>query len=396
MIRSLGSYKNGAVRLLISGEYPERFINFCLNEKIYLWGVKKNNKQLIVWMYLKDFSKIRIISRKSKVKIKIIGRYGLPFLLKRLQKRKVLLSGAILFFLAIYCLSGFVWFIDIQGIKNIPQSQIENILKEEGLKIGVWRNAIDERKVEKKILLTTPTVAWVGIRFTGIKATVEVVEKATEFVESRNLGNLVASKTGVITDCIVLAGEKNINIGDKVKEGDILIKAINFGSKEGKNENIVQAEGIVKAKVQYESYGEAPLTKYVYSRSGKYDFSINLVINDKQVEIKKANLEKFPAYEVEHVIKNSNGWRNSWFTVELIINIYHELNVNLINFTQDEAKNMAIVQALSESKNFIPEDAIVIKRDATVLDSKNLNSIKVKMEIEAEEDIGKHIKYNED
>lgn len=389
MIRSFTVYNKGAVRLLVSGEQPERFINFCLTSGIALWGVKKRKDQLIVWIYASDFKNIRAAARKSKVRVKLLRRFGLPFLLKKLRRRKVLAMGAVFFVAAIYWLSGYVWFMEIQGLKSIPAGEVNQILEAEGLRVGARLEGIDEKAAEKRLMNDLPSVAWAGIRFQGTKVTVEIVEREGVFAEKTDSGDLVAGKDGVITECIVLSGEKAVDIGAQVKEGDVLIRSVPAGEA-----GPAGAEGIVKAKVRYESLGEAPLKQFLYERTGESDFAVKLFLNDWCISVKDAETSGFNAYEIEHKVKKTDGWRNSNFTVELNIDIYHELNVTVQEYSVDEAKRIAAVNAQAAAAEFVPRDAYVISREILSRESGDPNVVKAAALIETEEDIGRHIKYN--
>ena len=80
----------GYVRVEIEGYYIERFINICQNKKILIWNLKRENGvKLFCNIGIKDFKKLKIISRKTNCKIKIVKKKGIPFLLHRYKKRKI-------------------------------------------------------------------------------------------------------------------------------------------------------------------------------------------------------------------------------------------------------------------------------------------------------------------
>lgn len=403
MIRKFSCYIKGAIRLTVKGEYPERFINLCIAEHIYLWGVKKLDDCLIVWITPADFFRIRPIVRKSKMRVKVINYYGLPFLLKQLKKRKMLWCGAVGFIMAIYLLSSYIWFIDIIGIKSVSQAEIMDIVGRHGLYIGASQNEILVKEIEKEIILKVPEIAWVGVRFTGTRAIVEIVEKVMPAAEDKSAGDLVASKSGIVTECIPLAGEKMVKVGDQVKEGDVLIRGIvpnmqpASGSKpQSKAMETVKAQGIVKAIISYESYGEAERVQNTYALSGNEDFSVKLNFDGNIIKIRQADLDRFMAYEHDKIVKKLPWWRNSDFTVETIVDVYHELNVSTIEISKEDAKRLASLDALAESKSTIPEDAYVIEQSIDMLEGNQPNLVRVKLKIKTEEEIGKHIKYNKE
>ena len=92
-IKNLESYLNGYVNIYVEGYFIERFINMCRLQKIYLWNiVKKNDIYLTVNIGIKDFKKIRKTAKKTKCKVGINRKKGLPFFLHRYKKRKFFLD----------------------------------------------------------------------------------------------------------------------------------------------------------------------------------------------------------------------------------------------------------------------------------------------------------------
>ncbi len=390
MTHKISSYINGAVKIKVQGENQERFINLCISKQMQLWGVRKLEDSLFIWLSLHDFFHIRGAVRKAKVKVFVVNSYGLPFFFKRLKRRKILLYGAIVFLIAIYILSGYIWFIDIVGLKNIPQEKINRMIEANGLRIGASQDEIDTKNLEKEILLSVPDVAWVEIHFTGTRAVVEIVEKVVAPSEDKSPGDLIADKAGTITECITIMGESKVKVGDKVQVGDVLLKGI------GKNNEEIRAKGIVKAHVEYESFGESLLEEQHYTLTGNQKFGVKINFCGQMIELNQVNLADFPAFEHEVIVKSIPRWRNSDFVVETIIDVYHELEVDTIAIDEIEAKKIAMREALLENKLQIPPDAYVIAQDLTVIDTEDSNLIRVKLTIETEELIGMYNQYNKE
>ena len=83
------SYILGYLKISIEGYYIERFINICKNDKITIWNLKRNkNIKLTLNVRTSEFKKICKIARKTKCKVKIENKKGLPFLLHKYKKRK--------------------------------------------------------------------------------------------------------------------------------------------------------------------------------------------------------------------------------------------------------------------------------------------------------------------
>ena len=94
----------GSVTITVEGFFIERFLNICMNKKIFLQDLnKENNTYIRVKMYsveiekklktkntyirvkiLKsDFREIKHIARKTKCKVKIEKKSGMPFIINK-------------------------------------------------------------------------------------------------------------------------------------------------------------------------------------------------------------------------------------------------------------------------------------------------------------------------
>ena len=68
----------GYVKIRVWGFAPQRFINLCSNKGILLWNIEKQDDVYIMCVSLESFYRLRSIARKTKVRVVISERYGLP------------------------------------------------------------------------------------------------------------------------------------------------------------------------------------------------------------------------------------------------------------------------------------------------------------------------------
>lgn len=398
MMSKLANYLQGAVRIRVSGMMPEKLINLCVTQNISLWGITKHNDDLLVWMKLGDFFTIREMVRKSRTRITIVRRYGFPFTAKRFKRRKVLLIGPLIFFLALNILSSYVWFVDVMGLKNLSDSRIKEIAFQQGLKPGVLKSNINTKQIENEILIILPEVAWIGVNFVGTRAVIEIVEKTVPKQEDKSPANLIAAKDGVITEIIVLAGQTMLKKGDTVKKGDLLIQGIVPQAPEAPEatakppaapvpEQPIRAKGIVKARVWYESYGETELATAVHEPTGRQQLGVVLKIGSNEFVVKQPDLTQFALYEQEARHKKLPLWRNSGLIVESSIDVYHELDTRWLEITLEQARDAAKTKALDQLQRLIPQTAHILSRNVEVIKTAEANLVRVKVTIEAEEDI---------
>lgn len=397
----LANYVNGVVRIKISGVVPEKFINLCLVRGIFLWGITKHNDDVFASVRLPDFFRIRPLARASQNRISVCGYHGLPFTFKRIKRRKMLIAGAVLFFVLLNTLASYVWFVDVTGHKRLTDANIKSIARQYGLKPGVSRDGVNFKAIENEILLNLPEVAWVGINLTGTRAVIEVVEKTPPKQEDKSPANIMAVKDGVITEIIAIAGQAATKKGDTVKKGDILIKGLVVETPPAPvpgqpaiiavPAQYIRAHGIVKARVWYESYGEAGLIREVHQRTGRQSMAVGIKAKEHEFTLKRAPAQPFDNFETEVIHKKLQGWRNSDFTVESTINIFHEVVVNSYEITPEEARDGAKGKALQTIQDLIPENAQVLARNIEILKTAEPGLVRVKVTVETVEDIGQTI-----
>lgn len=399
MTLRIANYMNGVVRVRICGPVPEKLINLCLAQGIFLQGITKHNEEVLAYIRLPDFFRIRPLVRKSQSRVEVIGCHGFPFALKRLRRRKMLVAGAILFFVMLHVLTSYIWFVDVTGQSHFSGDEIKMIARQNGLKPGASKDRVNVREIENQILLQAPQVAWVGVSLTGTRAVIEVVEKTLPKQEDKSPADIVAAKAGIITEIIAIAGQAVVKPGDTVKKGDLLIKGVLAASppqppQPGQPPAVVEppqllrANGIIKARVWYESYGEAALVQEDWERTGRQTLGISLQIKEHHMALKQVPAQPYEHFETEAIHKKLAGWRNSDFTVESTINIFHEVAMKSREIGWEEARDLAKGKALQTVQESIPENAQVLTRAIETLHTAEAGLVRVKVSVETSEDIG--------
>mgnify|MGYP002292353300 CR=1 FL=1 len=84
-------YCRGYVRISVRGYAPERFMNLCANRAIVLWELNGHDGFYTMCISLSDFFKIRDIVHKTKTRVAVLEKRGLPFFLQ--AQKNVLARG---------------------------------------------------------------------------------------------------------------------------------------------------------------------------------------------------------------------------------------------------------------------------------------------------------------
>lgn len=219
----------GYVKIRVWGFAPERFINLCSNKNILLWEIEKREDTYTMCVSLRSFYQLRPIARKTKVRVVISERYGLPFFVPGMLRRKAFLAGLCLTVAFWMISSMFVWDIQVTGNYQVTDDVFFTFLEEEGVRTGMRRRDLNIGELEKQIRRKFSQVTWTSGRLDGTRLVIEIKENdmpiPVEIQEDAGTGkDLVAEYDGIITDMIVRCGVPKVGIGSEVKKGDVLVE----------------------------------------------------------------------------------------------------------------------------------------------------------------------------
>lgn len=219
----------GYVKIRVWGFAPQRFINLCSNKGILLWNIEKQEDVYTMCIGLRSFYELRPIARKTKVRVVISERYGLPFFVPGMLRRKAFLAGLFLA-VAFWLISSlFVWDIQVTGNYQVTDDVFYSFLEQEGIHTGMRRSELNIGELEKQIRRKFSQVTWTSGRLDGTRLVIEVKENDMSVPEvvkdaAGEGKDLVAECNGVITDMIVRCGVPKVSIGSEVAKGDILVE----------------------------------------------------------------------------------------------------------------------------------------------------------------------------
>lgn len=88
---------------------------------------------------IKEFRKLKEIAKKTKCRLKVNSKCGIPFLMNRYRKRKIFFVLLGLISVLMFFESRFVWNIEVQGLNRISEEEILESLANSGLKIRMFK-----------------------------------------------------------------------------------------------------------------------------------------------------------------------------------------------------------------------------------------------------------------
>ena len=378
-------YVSGYVNIVIEGYYIEQFINICNNKQIDLWNIKKENSiKVYASVCITDFKKLKQICKKTKCKIKIQSKKGLPFIIKKYKKRKFFFIFLLLIILTIIILSNFIWNIEIESDADIPKEEILELAQSEGLEIGKRKGAIDTKAVINKIRLERDDISWVGIEIDGTNATIKLVkaDEKPEIINDDEYCNIVADKNAMILKVSAQNGTPLVKEGDIVTNGDVIVAGWMEGKYTGKQ--YVHAQAEIQAKVWYTTIEKVYLQETKKVETGEAKSSYSVKINNFQINLPKS-LPKFQKYDTIEENKKLKLFSNFYLPFELVKYTYKEYKEEQVVHSIEEAKQIGIDRAKESLQEKIDGKEIL---DKQVKVRTEKDYIEVEVTYEVKENIG--------
>ena len=382
-------YILGYLNVYVEGFFIERFINICFSKKIMLWSLNRENSiSLSAKISVGDFKKLRDAAKKSKCKIKLKDKKGLPFLLKKYRKRKIFAITLMVIAIFIFGLTRFVWNIDIVCEGNINKEEILEILEECNVKIGTYIEDVNIDKLVNYICLKRDDISWSGVEIKGTNLIVKLVmaeDKVFE-ISSDEPCNIVSNKDGVILKISSQNGTQRVKEGDVIKKGDLLVEGIMEGKYTGNR--YVHAEATIWAKVWYVKEEELSLKQEYFVETGEVENRYEINIKDFKINFNKS-LPKFEKYDTIEAVKKVKLFSNYYIPIEIKTITYKEQMKKVKEYTVDELSNELQTKLKQEllTENEISEENVI----EYIPNVTNQNdSVKVKVTCVVKEKIGSY------
>lgn len=226
MLTNLLKFLKGYVVIHLSGYSPERFLNLCSRHGIVLWGLRSVGTEYEMCMSISAFRKLKPLVHKTKTKVVILERHGLPFLLYQYRSRKLFAVGAVGGLALLYVLSLFIWNIHVEGNYSLSDEVILNYLASEEIVHGMAKRKIHGEEIEAKLREHFPEITWTSAEVKGTRLIIHVQENedsVPEQVPEEEPADLVAAESGTIVSMIVRSGTSVASEGMEVQKGDPLV-----------------------------------------------------------------------------------------------------------------------------------------------------------------------------
>ena len=361
-------FVKGCVIIRIIGKYPERMLNSLREQGIFVRDARVARRgELTLAIRARDFHRLRPIARTCRCRVHIIGRGGLPFAMRRLFHRPVLLFGMLLAFGAIAFSSTRIMHITVEGCDRVPERLVLRALEEQGVRrFGAYPETplADAAALAR---LYDERIAWLSLSLIGSHLTVTVTEMDPRVVtiDPDTPCDIVAVKGGVLTNVEAYEGYTALRAGDTVKAGDVLIEGEFFPEtdEEVLEPLTVHARGRILANIYY--YGEyaAEDTEEAYLDSGERT-------QYRRVAVCGKTLYETPApyahYEVRDVAVQALS--DATLPVTVTDGTYYEQTLQRRKIARGAQTERALVEAERLAYLKIPKDAVIVDKSQRVIE----------------------------
>lgn len=223
-------YLKGYVIIKVWGFSPERFMNLCSNHRLFLWNIVNFGDYYTMCISIRDFYRLKSITRKTGTRVVIRKRCGLPFFIPKIARRKVFVLGFLGSIVFWMWMSGYIWAIELQGNFYVTGDELMAFMAEQNVKVGMKRGAVNIEELEKSLRREYDLVTWTSARIDGTRLVVQIKENElseTPPEEPLQEGagyDLVAETDGTVVSIITRSGVPLVQDGSEVKAGDILVQ----------------------------------------------------------------------------------------------------------------------------------------------------------------------------
>ena len=382
MALRLQALVQGEVRIRVMGDRAA-FLSAAAERGLPLYDIAYLGEDIAVTLALKDVRRLKAVCHAAHCRFRPLRRRGWPFLMRHIVRRSLLIIGALLFCCALTLLSGIVMSVQLAMPRPLtPEQQLQvlQIAEEQGIRAGQPLWSMDAEAAEYAILTQTDFLTFVEIEKRPQLVITAVARREADAGPNGLLpGDVVAERSGVIEEILVLKGTAAVQPGDVVAAGDVLIRGIGGGE-------LVAAQGLISAACWYESYAEWPLLAIEHLPRGKA--RAGLYLQDKNGS---RLLLGAPAPAQLYSLSSRSlpfaAGRKSGSPVELIYQVYTKADTVLRSYTETEAVELAALAAEEAALAQLPADAAIISRSYRRLDEAE-SIIRLHLQLQTRQNIG--------
>lgn len=283
-MEKLYEFLRGTVRASITGAQPEKLLNALAENGIEFWNCDPGDGYSMgVTVYTSDYPAAERLSARCMCRVQPVRRVGGDNIVRLVRRRRVLAGLIVVFALLIAWSSLYIWDIDVTGNDTVSDGEILRALEDNGVGIGTYWPGISNNMLRAGVLPQIEDISWLAVNVKSSHAVVKVRERTfkPKLADEDTPTNVIASKTGIITDMSVLQGKPAVEKGNAVLAGETIVSGA-MDSLPGQTRK-VHALADIQAETLYELNAVCPDTAAQKTQKGALHSRFALIIGKKRI-----------------------------------------------------------------------------------------------------------------
>lgn len=222
-------YIKGYVTIKVWGYSTERLLNLCGNHDILVWNIVNHGDYDTMNISVEGFFALKPLLKKTGTKASVLKRYGLPFFMSKMQRRKIFVIGLVGCMLFWILTSGYIWNIKIEGNYVLTDDVLMDYLAGQGVHAGMKKKRLQIEELEKGLREEYDVITWTSVQVEGTTLLIYIKEnEMPEYDQNSQQENaegmdLIATRSGTVSYIITRSGVPQVALGDQVEKGDVLV-----------------------------------------------------------------------------------------------------------------------------------------------------------------------------
>ena len=283
---------------VFSGLYCE-FLTALVEKEIYVSDIKGTDFGFTAYCMAHDYKEVAKLAKKYQCRIKICQKKGLYFKVKGILKRRGLLIGAAMVFVYIFVFSHIIWRIDIISADTSITRDVQSLLYNADIYAGSIYSKEKNSRTVQRIFMDVDNVGYVTMNFSGgvLTCKIDPAINKIPYLENSTEGNIVATESGVIKDLRVYKGFSQVQAGQSVYKGDVLVSAI-YIDRNGTLQQVMP-RAYIEAVCEKEYTAQIDFEKDVWVRTGQNSVQMVIKFLGMDITVKKADIQGWDSYDTE-------------------------------------------------------------------------------------------------
>ncbi len=222
-------YLRGYWIVEIMGATPGWILNRLTEKRIPFWDVTWLDPfTLRISIFPKDLTAVRQAAEAAMCEVRDASIMGAKHALRGIFHRPVLIIMLAVAVLTVLVTPQFLLFYEVSGNETVPETLILRTLEDLGVGVGMYGPNIRPKWIKDHVLNLLPQLQWITVTQNGCIAEVVVRERpeTPQTLERRGFANVVATRSGMITEQSIYAGQAVKKTGDLVLAGEMLVSGL--------------------------------------------------------------------------------------------------------------------------------------------------------------------------